>query len=64
MNKENLIPLGHLDIIKEGDYVFDDFDTPSFRVGINHPRVGTEYDSSTDMPIYRLKEKTMMKDIS
>jgi len=57
MNKENLIPLDNLETIQEGDIVFDDFDTPVFKIGANHARVGTEYDNNFDMPIYRLKSK-------
>jgi len=54
-------PLGHMDTIKEGDIVFDDFGKPMFKVGLNHARVGTEYDSFIDMPIYRVKEITPTK---
>lgn len=61
MNKKDLIPLGHMDIIKEGDIVFDDFGKPQFKIGINHKRVGTEYDCFLDMPVYRLKSKTPTK---
>ena len=49
INKEDLIPLGHMDVIHEGDIVFDDFGKPMFRVGIGHARVGTEYDSSIEI---------------
>ena len=54
-NNDNLIALGHMDIIHEGDIVFDDFGKPRFKVGINHARIGTEYNSMFDMPTYRLK---------
>jgi hypothetical protein len=60
IKKDDLSPLGHMDIIKAGDYVFDDFNEAQFIVGENHPRVGTEYDSNIDMPIYRLKMPTRL----
>jgi len=64
IDKSSLVPLGHLDIIKEGDIVFSDFEEPCFKVGANHKRIGTEYDSFADMPIYRLESKTMAKDFA
>ena len=57
----SVTPLKHMDTIKEGDIVFDDFNVPMFKVGANHARVGTEYDSNIDMPIYRVKEITPTK---
>lgn len=60
ITKEDLIKLEHTDIIKAGDYVFDDFGKPQFIVGENHKRVGTEYNSMFDMPVYRLKMPTRM----
>jgi hypothetical protein len=64
IDKSSLVPLGHLDIIKEGDIVFSDFGDPDFRVGANHKRIGTEYDSFIDMPMYRQESKMMAKDFA
>jgi len=57
----SVAPLKHMDTIKEGDIVFDDFNVPMFKVGPNHARLGTEYDANIDMPIYRVKEITPTK---
>ncbi len=62
--KDNLHQLGHADLIKEGDIVFDDFGNPQFKIGINHPRLGTEYDAFMDMPIYRMKTKMLARDFA
>lgn len=45
--------LAHGDLIKEGDYVFDDFGKPTFRIGPKHPRIGTKYCRYSDLPICR-----------
>jgi len=54
---ETIVQLGHMDTIQEGDIVFDDFGKPMFKVGANHERVGTYYDSFIDMPMYRPQSK-------
>jgi len=64
INKNYLSTLGHMDIIKAGDYVFDDFGKAQFILEENHPRVGTEYDSNIDMPIYRLNIKMLTRDFA
>jgi hypothetical protein len=56
--KDDLVLLGHMDTIKEGDIVFNDFAEAMFKVGPYHPRIGTEFDCFLDMPVYRLKSKT------
>lgn len=55
IKKEDLIALKHSDILKAGDFIFDDFGKPMFKLGPNHKRIGTEYHSMFDMPVYRIK---------
>lgn len=57
INADKLIHLGHMDFIQEGDFIFDDFNSPQFTVGLNHPRLGTRYDCFLDMPVYRHQSK-------
>ena len=51
--KKNLRPLNHMELIQEGDIVFDGFGRNVSKIGSKHPRLGTEYDGNFDDQIYR-----------